>query len=1061
MKKILLPFFSMSATGVMLVAFAIVIGFATFVENDYGTPAAKLLVYNAWWFELLLFLLAVNLIGSVVINRLWTRSKWPVGFFHLAFVIILAGAGVTRFYSFEGTLHIREGSMNNKLISRNTFVQVKAARNDDVAQKTKDVRFIQGMNNKFKAVLHPDGDRVEVKLKKVLSNAFERPVESPDGEPVITVMAVDADNQRLDFYLKQGETQQVGGVTFGFGEEPSDSLMVMFSVLDDTLRLRSHDTLKVIRMSEEEAGALDPHTYHPVLDRMIYQAGDVGFVVIHYYQSAKMELQSDPGKTSGHGLEALVFEVTAGSQTRELVVFGHPGMPGDPGSVNINGTLVQITYGALIHHLPFALFLKDFQLERYPGSNSPSSYASEVVLIDRENGVEKPYRIFMNNILKYGGYRFFQSHYDPDELGTILSVNYDAPGTRVTYIGYFLMTLGMLLTFFFSKSRFRRLVSSLRDLSTSRPGAAMILIPLLLLAANTTMAHPGMKQESGSLALVDKAHAKEFGRLQVQNFDGRIEPVNTLASEILRKVSKKSEYKGMTPLQVMLSIMVNPERWQSEPIIRVGNAEIARIINVTGKYASFKDFLDPNQPNGYALSSYVQTAYDRPAGQRTKFDKEIINVDERLNIFYKMLQGGFLAIFPVPGDQNNKWVALPEAASLPNKQVAAYAMTATQNYLSGLQKGVETGDYSAAHEALLEISRYQHAEGAAVYPPRLKTTLEIFYINFTLYAKLSRAYILVGFILLILHLISLLSVRPRFRWARPAGFWIVLVLFLSHTVGLGIRWYISGHAPWSNGYETLLYISWAATLAGLIFARRSPLTLAVTSILAAISLFVAGMSWMNPELSNLVPVLKSYWLIIHVAVITASYGFLGMGALLGLLNLILMILRNPSNALRINLTLRELTLITEMALIIGLYLLTIGSFLGGVWANESWGRYWGWDPKETWALVTILVYAFITHMHRIPGFRGEFAFSTASLLGFGSVLMTYFGVNYYLSGLHSYAQGDPPPVPSGVYIALVIVALVIATAWVSQRKGNIQVEGEQTNLKDSAESIDKLDIEEK
>jgi cytochrome c-type biogenesis protein CcsB len=1035
MKKIFLPFFSMTATGVMLVAFAVVIGFATFVENDYGTPSAKLLVYNAWWFEALLFLLAINLTGSVLINRLYTRAKWPIGFFHLAFVIILAGAAVTRHFSFEGTLHIREESSNNRLISRNTYIQVKAARNEDLVQKTKAVRFVQGINNRFKTVLHPDGERVVVKLKNILYNASERPVESAEGEPVITLMAVDADNQRSDFYLKHGDKQQVGNLTFRFGAEEGDTSSLTFSIVNDTLRVAYHDTLKMIQMSEEVTEALAPMTAHAVNERMIYQAGAVGFVVIQYYPRAKMELKAEGGQKVGHGLEALVFEVTSGQQTEELIVFGHSGMPGDPGSVNINGTLVQISYGALIHHLPFTLYLKDFQLERYPGSNSPSSFASEVVLIDRENGVEKPYRIFMNNILKYGGYRFFQSHYDPDEKGTILSVNYDAPGTRVTYIGYFIMTLGMVLTFFFRKSRFRRLVTSLIELLKSRPGAAMILIPLWLLSLTAT-AHPGMKQESGALAIADKTHAKQFGRLQVQNFDGRIEPVNTLASEILRKVSKKSEYQGMTPLQVMLSIMLNPERWQSEPIIRVSNAEIARIIKTTGKYASFNDFLDQTQPNGYALSNYVQAAYNRPAGQRTKFDKEIINVDERLNILYKLLQGGFMSIFPVPRAPDNKWVSLPEAASLANHQVAAYAMTATQNYLTALQKGVETGDYTAANQALAEITQYQQAEGTAVYPHRLKTSLEIFYINFTLYAKLSRAYMLVGFVLLILHLISLLSARPRFRWARPAGFWIVLVLFVFHTAGLGIRWYISGHAPWSNGYETLLYISWSVTLAGLIFSRWFPIVLSVASMLSAISLFVAGMSWMSPELTNLVPVLKSYWLIIHVAVITASYGFLGIGAKLGLLNLILMILKTPSNALRINFTIRGLSRITEMALIIGLYLLTIGSFLGGVWANESWGRYWGWDPKETWALVTILVYAFITHMHRIPGLRGEFAFSTAALLGFGSVLMTFFGVNYYLSGLHSYAQGDPPPVPAGVYIALVVVALVVITAWVAQRKGN-------------------------
>jgi cytochrome c-type biogenesis protein CcsB len=232
----------------------------------------------------------------------------------------------------------------------------------------------------------------------------------------------------------------------------------------------------------------------------------------------------------------------------------------------------------------------------------------------------------------------------------------------------------------------------------------------------------------------------------------------------------------------------------------------------------------------------------------------------------------------------------------------------------------------------------------------------------------------------------------------------------------------------------MVFISWATCLAGVLFARRSEITLSMTTLLAGLTLMVAGMSWMSPEITPLVPVLKSYWLIVHVAIITSSYGFLGVGALLGAMNLILMVLRNQNNSARINLTIKELVNIIDISLIIGLIMVTLGSFLGGVWANESWGRYWGWDPKETWALVTVLVYTFISHMHKIPGFKGSFAMSTAALVGFGSVLMTYFGVNYYLSGLHSYAQGEPAPVPTGVYVALAVVFVLIVAAYFADKQ---------------------------
>ena len=243
----------------------------------------------------------------------------------------------------------------------------------------------------------------------------------------------------------------------------------------------------------------------------------------------------------------------------------------------------------------------------------------------------------------------------------------------------------------------------------------------------------------------------------------------------------------------------------------------------------------------------------------------------------------------------------------------------------------------------------------------------------------------------------------------------------------------------------MIYIAWATMLAGFVFMRRAPVTLSIASLLAGVTLLTAHMSWMNPEITNLVPVLKSYWLTIHVATITASYGFLALGSLTGFLNLMIMIFRNEKNKERVNLTLRELTLIIELSLSVGLVLLVIGNFLGGIWANESWGRYWGWDPKETWSLVTIIVYTFILHMRLIPGLRNTFSFNFLAMFAFASVLMTYFGVNYYLSGLHSYASGDPVPVPTFVYYAVAVMVLISALAAYNDMKmtDNVLTEPEE------------------
>jgi cytochrome c-type biogenesis protein CcsB len=316
----------------------------------------------------------------------------------------------------------------------------------------------------------------------------------------------------------------------------------------------------------------------------------------------------------------------------------------------------------------------------------------------------------------------------------------------------------------------------------------------------------------------------------------------------------------------------------------------------------------------------------------------------------------------------------------------------------------------------------------------MQVKAEILYNKSGVFNRLGNYFGLVGIVLLVLVFVQIFKERKWINKSVTVFYGLVVLFFVFQTLGLAVRWYISGRAPWSNGYESMIYISWVTVLAGLIFSRKSPMTIAATSILASIILMVAHLSWMDPEITNLVPVLKSYWLTIHVSVITASYGFLALGALLGFINLILMILKNKKNFADLQRRIKDLNYINERTIIIGLYLLTIGTFLGGVWANESWGRYWGWDPKETWALVTVLVYTFIAHLGYMPGMKTDYNFSLFTLVGFSSVIMTYFGVNYYLSGLHSYAAGDPMPIPTFVYYTVAIIFSVSLVAYLNERK---------------------------
>ncbi|SHJ47503.1 cytochrome c-type biogenesis protein CcsB [Tangfeifania diversioriginum] len=1017
MKKFVSFLFSMFFTGILFVVFAISIGYATFIENDYGTTTAKILIYNARWFEILLLVISVNLIGSIIINGLVSKKKWTNFLFHFAFLFIILGAAFTRYIGYEGTMHIREGDSSNTIVSTESFINVSASDENQTVSDETEVLFSPYASNRFSETLHLDNQEIHFENLQYVPSAVESVVPNPSGEPIVSVLTVNPGMQRNDFNLKQGNSKQVDGYSLGF--ESAENNDVSLFINDGTLFISANDSLRVTGMQGTEPIVIPPGESAQIETQKVYSMGELNFAVKQFFMKAVTQLEYDPSQRGGAANDALRMLVTVGDQSKELIVFGQKGVVSNPVNARINGVTVSASYGSKNIELPFSLYLEDFQLERYPGSNSPSSYASEVVLRDGE--VEMPYRIFMNNILKYEGYRFFQSSYDQDERGTILSVNYDVLGTSVTYFGYLIMTIGMILTLFNRSSRFRSLVKGSGKMREKRRKLFAVLIFAFSFSA--------VSAQTPNLQPPDKQHVKEFEELLLQSRKGRVEPAATLASEIMRKVAKKQKWEGMSASAVFLDMQASPEKWRNVRFIKVANPELRNFLGINGKYAAFNDIVTSRERGGYKLSSLVNAAYEKSSAKRNKLEKEVINVDERVNILNSVFTGHFFTVFPVPGDENKKWVSVNEAETLGGEH-QVFAEQIVSNYFSA----VGNRNWPAANQLLAQLKSYQQQQGAEIIPSKTKIKLEVLYHKLDVFGKLSKIFMTLGLVLLFIQLITIFNPKVKLNKLRRGGFLLIVLLFLVHTAGLAVRWYISGHAPWSNGYESMVFVSWATLLAGLIFVRRSEITLSLTTLLAGLTLLVASFSWMSPEITNLVPVLKSYWLIVHVAVIMASYGFLGIAALLGLLNLILMVFRTPGNLTRISFTIKELVYIINISLILGLFTLTIGSFLGGVWANESWGRYWGWDPKETWAMVTILVYAFIVHMYKIPGLKGNYAISAASLLGFGSVLMTYFGVNYYLSGLHSYAQGEPAPIPNGVYIAVFLVLVLVTAAYFSETK---------------------------
>lgn len=1027
MKRIFNTLFSMELMGLMVIAFAVASGVATFIENDFGTEAAKAVVYNATWFEVLLVLLCINLIANIFKYKMYRKDKLVLFTFHVSFAVILIGAGITRYIGYEGIMSIREGETENTMLSDIAYVMVEL-REGDQKEYTERAVIMSPLSEKaYRDSESINGKKFRFKSLRYVSNAQEVLVRGNpgEGEPYVIMVVSSGASGRNNLIVKQGDQRNFMGVNFAF-DQPFNPEAFNISYKSNSFSFNPPIDVITMSMMGGEGDTLKAGEWHSFDMRKLYSLGDMRIVLTDVYENGKVDFTTYQGKDMRF-MNAMVVEVESGGVKKQVALRGGKGYLGETSIFEMNGVEVHMMYGAKIIDIPFSLKLIDFQLDRYPGSQSPASYASEVILIDQERGIEKPYRIFMNNVLNYRGYRFFQSSYDKDEMGTVLSVNKDGAGTWVTYLGYFLMTLGMMLALFIPNTRFSLLGRLLRKNSK-----AIVLLLMLGFAASTAIAQQHVHQaDMSSLRVVDKEHAAKFGSLLVQDHDGRLKPMNTLSGEMLRKVARKTSYNNMNPDQVLLGMLLEPEKWQMVKIIKVSHPELKRFLGISGGHASFTDMLDFSQGGGgYRLRDLVSQAYARKPAERSKFDNDVIAVDERVNISYLVYTGDLLKVLPDPRDSHNPWFTPGAAVEGLNREDSAFIAGVMPFYLNMLGQG----NMQQANELLQGILDFQQKFGADILPSPGKVKAEILYNKMLIFDRLGKYFGLAGIIMLVLVFMNLFNERKWINKTLVVFYAIIVVFFVFQTLGLAMRWYIAGRAPWSNGYESMIYIAWVTVLAGLMFARKSQMTIAATSILASIILMVAHLSWMDPEITNLVPVLKSYWLTIHVSVITASYGFLALSALLGFINLIIMIIKRPSNFAKFKDRIKELNYINERSVIIGLYLLTIGTFLGGIWANESWGRYWGWDPKETWALVTILVYTFIAHMGYTPGLKTDYNYSLFTLVGFSSVIMTYFGVNYYLSGLHSYAAGDPVPIPTFVYYTIAVIFIVSLWAYFNERK---------------------------
>lgn len=887
----------------LMAIYAILIAVATFVENDYGSNVARALIYNTWFFDVLHIWILLCLVGVIIRYKLLKQKKYASLMLHLSFILIIVGAGVTRFFGQEGMMHIREGERSSTYTSSENYLNVLVS--------TKDSKYD----------IH-----IPTNISYISNKALDETIYFGDNS----------------FHIKSTSITKMNN-------DKKDNTTIIEATID--------------------------------------------------YKNKSYPLQLIGG--NGVGQDSLV-------------------------SLD-DGTNVIISWGSKDVDLGFSITLNKFILTLYPGSMAPSSYKSEITLNDGD--FKMPYEIFMNNTLDYKGYRFFQSSYDPDGKGTYLSVNKD-PGKIPTYIGYFLLIISSIYILFAKNGRFQKLSRFL----ASQQIYSIIFLSLLVFNTNL-LADEGIDSSANiaekikNFKQLSKEQASKFGELQVQTMDGRIEPLDTLAADLVHKITGENDFLGLSNDQIILGMLVYPNDWKSIKMIKISAPKLKEIIGIPENqdHASFLDFFitqnKEDDINNYKLKNYIEDADRKSPNMRDKFDEDVIKVNERLNIAFSIYSSQYFRIFPIPNN-GSTWASPMEMILYGGKDLSSKIGDLVNDYFLGIDEGLKNNNWQKADSTLQKIKAYQKEfSDKNIYLSDYKLKAEIFFNHADIFKQLILPYILVGILMLILVFVYIFNQKETIKKILRFLYYITAVLVLIHLVALALRWYISGHAPWSNAYESMIYIAFAAGIAGVVFFRKSYLAISAATFLAGISLFVALLGNMNPQITNLVPVLKSYWLNIHVSVITASYGFLGLCFLLGIITLILFVIRNNNH--KIDSTINSITAINEMAMIFGLLLLTVGNFLGAIWANESWGRYWGWDPKETWALVSIGVYAIILHLRFIFKKNLQYIFATSSVVGFASVLMTYFGVNYFLSGLHSYGAGNPIHNILYYVIACIAVALVI------------------------------------
>ena len=621
--------------------------------------------------------------------------------------------------------------------------------------------------------------------------------------------------------------------------------------------------------------------------------------------------------------------------------------------------------------LGFEVSLKNFNVVNYPGTDAPMDYVTTLTANTQE------IKVSMNNIGSFNGYRFIQSGYDSDMQGTTLGVYHDPWGIGITYTGYALLFISLIATMVSKKTRMRHLYRKALSLQGAKAWAVTALL------AVSSFATSANAQE---MVKIDGDIADDFGKICVL-YNSRITPINTVATSFVTKLCGKPTWDGLSSNQVFAGWIFDVPYWETVKMIEIKEKKAQELLGINGKWASFDDFWDSY--NNYKLDAPLKKAYK---DGDTKLQKQLRDADEKFNIIRMLYGGEMLKMFPYAGKQGHmQWFA--PGQPLGNLKLDEKELVFIKKSMDYLAESIITGDKARAEEIAKKIYSYQHVRGKAVVPTKFRIYTETFYNKTNAQRLPVMLYLTLSLLLAIVSTLSLNNGKQKkTRLVSSVLTWVMLI---HTTLLLALRWFVSGHLPMSNGYETMQFMAWATLIVTLVMQKRFLPVKQFGPLLSSFALLVAMITDGNPQITQLMPVLQSPLLSVHVMVIMFSYALFGLTALIGLQGLIAHHRKQEEKE-------QQLAALSQFLLYPAVALIAIGIFIGAIWANVSWGRYWSWDSKETWALITMLIYSVPLHAD-IKWLRKAQHMHIYMLLAFLSVLMTYFGVNYFLSGMHSYA----------------------------------------------------------